>query len=165
MSVTAISSHGGMGAQGAASMERSAAQMGDLKGAGGAAGTNPGDSVKISFSPPTAANSPIDKLGSGVLDTLRSFEQTRASKRESMSAAQGGPASPVSAAKSELLAGPASIRPAAGGDVASSAPESVSVDDAVNAMTRSFDYAIETQLIVKTGSQFSSSASSLMRGQ
>lgn len=141
-------------------------QTGDLKGAAGASGTNPAsDPVKISFSPPVASDTPIDKLGSGVLDTLRGFEQTRASKRESMSLAQGGPASPVSAAKSELLAGPASIRPAAGGEVSNAAPASVSVDDAVNAMTRSFDYAIETQLIVKTGSQFSSSAASLMRGQ
>jgi len=166
VSITAISSHGGMSAQGAASMERSTAQMGDLKGATGAQGAaSPSDTVKISFSPPSTSTTPMDKLGSGVMDTLRNFEQTRAAKRDSMGSVQGGPASSVSMAKSELLSGPASIRPASGGDVASAAPESVSVDDAVNAMTRSFDYAIETQLIVKTGSQFSTSASSLMRGQ
>jgi len=155
-----------MSAQGAASMERSAAQTSDLKGATGAQGTaSAPEAVKISFSPPTASSTPMDKIGSGVLDTLRNFEQTRAAKRDSMNVVHGGPASSVSMAKNELLAGPASIRPASGGEVASAVPESASVDDAVNAMTRSFDYAIETQLIVKTGSQFSTSASSLMRGQ
>ncbi len=107
----------------------------------------------------------MDRIGSGILDTLRNFEQSRAAKRESMSMAQGGPASPVAAAKEELLSGPASIRPSSGGEIAAKPAESVGFDEAVGAMTRSFDYAIETQLIVKTGSQFSSSASSLMRGQ
>ena len=121
--------------------------------------------VTISFAPPSQTATPMDRIGSGLLDTLRNFESTRAAKRESMSATQGGPASPVAMAKEDLLAGPASIRPATGGEAASGIRESMSVEDALGAMTRSFDYAIETQLIVKTGSQFSTSASSLMRGQ
>ncbi len=162
MSIAAVTSHGGVGSQLGASMERAATQAADASGASGASGIS---KVNISFSPPAQSNAPMDRLGSGLLDTLRNFEQTRAANRDSMSAAQGGPASPVAMAKDELLSGPASIRPAAGGEIAAEPPAAVGYEDAVGAMTRSFDYAIETQLIVKTGSQFSSSASSLMRGQ
>ena len=129
-------------------------------------GTQGSGQVRISFEPPAGgANTPMDRIGSGIVDTLRNFEQSRTAKRESMSMAQGGPASPVSMAKQELLSGPASVRPASGGELSAKPTEAVGFDEAVGAMTRSFDYAIETQLIVKTGSQFSSSASSLMRGQ
>ncbi len=147
-------------------MERAASQA-TANGSSGtqAAGAPGADQVRISFEPPAVSNTPMDRIGSGILDTLRDFEQSRAAKRESMSMAQGGPASPVMAAKQELLAGPASVRPSAGGELSAKPAEAVGFDEAVGAMTRSFDYAIETQLIVKTGSQFSSSASSLMRGQ
>jgi len=143
-------------------MERAAIQA---SGGSSASGTQATNQVNISFEPPAASNAPMDRIGSGILDTLRNFEQSRAAKRESMSMTQGGPASPIAAAKQELLSGPASVRPASGGELASQPAKEVGFDEAVGAMTRSFDYAIETQLIVKTGSQFSSSASSLMRGQ
>jgi len=164
VSISAIQSHGGMSNQaaGASSSMQRASDAAMQNPAGSASGTN---QVNISFSPPTETNTPIDRLGSGLMDTLRDFEKTRSAKRDSMSNAQGGPASPVASAKSELLSGPASIRPSSGGDLSAKPTEAVGFDDAVGAMTRSFDYAIETQLIVKTGSQFSSSASSLMRGQ
>jgi len=171
VSITAISSHGGVGTQAGAALERSAMQAANPNSAGGSSATSgagvssASNQVSISFEPPAASNTPMDRLGSGLLDTLRDFEQTRSSKRDSMSQAQGGPASPISMAKDELLSGPASIRPAAGGDIAAKPADPIGFDDAVDAMTRSFDYAIETQLIVKTGSQFSTSASSLMRGQ
>jgi len=162
VSISAIASQGAAGSQAGVAMERAAAQASGANASNGATGTN---QVTISFAPPAESNTPMDRIGSGLLDTMRDFEKTRASKRESMSIAQGGPASPVAMAKDELLSGPANIRPAAGGELSAKPAESVGFDEAVGAMTRSFDYAIETQLIVKTGSQFSSSASSLMRGQ
>jgi len=162
VSITAIASQSGGAAQASVSMERAATQVANKESM---AGNQVSNQVRISFEPPVGANAPMDQIGSGILDTMRNFEQSRVNKRESMSMAQGGPASPVSAMKQELLAGPASIRPASGGEFTSVSTEPVGVEDAISAMTRSFDYAIETQLIVKTGSQFSTSASSLMRGQ
>jgi hypothetical protein len=126
---------------------------------------SPNESVTIEFSPPSRTTSPMGKIGNGLIDTLRNFEETRSANRKAMNGVGVGPASSVDVAKSELLAGPASIRPASGGDGVGKPAEPLGFDQAVGAMTRSFDYAIETQLIVKTGSQLSSSASSLMRGQ
>jgi len=165
VSITAISANGGANPQAGAMMERVAAQTASPKGAGEASAT--GQQVQISFAPPTSDTTatPMGQLGSGLIDTMRNFEQMRSARRDSMSSAHNGPASPIDSAKQELLSGPASIRPASGGEIAQQAPAEVNFDDAVSAMTRSFDYAIETQLIVKTGSQFSTSASSLMRGQ
>lgn len=119
-------------------------------------------SVTVRFAPGEESG-PLDRVGSSVMSSLKKFEATRAARSSAVSSVTQGPASAVDAAKAELLSGPASARgiagapPAAGGDQR--------VDHALTAMTRSFDYAIETQLIVKTGSQLSQSTSSLMRGQ
>lgn len=124
-----------------------------------------GSEMQITFAPPQAGSGgPMDRIGSGLVDRLKAFEQTRTEHRSAMSGMNGGPANPIEAAKAELLSGPANIRPASGSEIATS-KSGDSVDQAINAMTRSFDYAIETQLIVKTGSQLSTTASSLMRGQ
>ena len=122
--------------------------------------------TSVTFAPPGAAageSGPLGNLGSGLVDRLKAFEQTRSAQRSAMSGMGGGPANPVDLAKTELLSGPASVRPTAGPEIAPAGGSGV--DQAMNAMTRSFDYAIETQLIVKTGSQLSTTASSLMRGQ
>ena len=158
MSVSAISTHAGASAQhGMAQIERA--------GGSGSPRSGSAEAVTIEFAPPARANSPIQQLGGGIMDSLRNLEQTRAAKRDAMGQMGNGPASPLDAAKREFLSGPASIRPASGQAMVETGQKSAGVEDAVGAMTRSFDYAIETQLIVKTGSQLSSSASSLMRGQ
>ncbi len=158
MSISAIAAQGGVNPQAGAAAERASIARSDAPADG---------KVHISFAPTsTAANAtPMDRIGSSLIDTLRDFEKTRATQRDAMGTAQGGPASPVTVAKDELLSGPATVRPASGESLSTQPAEAVGFDDAVTAMTRSFDYAIETQLIVKTGSQFSSSAASLMRGQ
>ena len=167
MSIAAIASQGGINGHGGASVDGAASRsiQATRQEAMPDSGAGASGQVKISFAPPTETRTPMDRIGSGLLDTLRNFEQTRLAKRDAMSTTQGGPASPVALAKDELLAGPASVRPASGSDLAGNPAQPMGVEDALGAMTRSFDYAIETQLIVKTGSQFSSSASSLMRGQ
>lgn len=163
MPITPIASQAGMGSQAGSIMERAAAFSSD---AANGAGAMPKQAT-ISFEPSAASgsSSPIGQVGSGVMDLLRNFEETRSSSRVAMDGAQGGPASPIAMAKDELLAGPASVRPAAGGEISAIPAEGINHEDAIAGMMRSFDYAIETQLIVKTGSQFSTSASSLMRGQ
>lgn len=152
MSVTNISLQAGSVPSSNFQMERISAGMVGKQG------------VEISFQPQLQSNTPMSQIGSGIMDTLRNFEQTRVDNREAMKGAGVGPASSLDSAKAELLSGPASIQPASGTQAPGPA-SNIGYDDAVSAMTRSFDYAIETQLIVKTGSQFSSSASSLMRGQ
>ncbi len=158
MSISAIASQGGVNAQAAAATQRASIEPSQNK-------ASSSESVTIEFAPPSRTTTPMGKIGNGLIDTLRNFEETRSANRKAMSGAGVGPASSVDIAKSELLAGPASVRPAAGGNEVARPAEPLGFDQAVSAMTRSFDYAIETQLIVKTGSQLSSSASSLMRGQ
>lgn len=153
VSITAISSSNALATNPGLQIERTAARAADNA------------SVEISFEPASRSSTPMSKLSNGVIDTLRNFEQTRADNRLAMQNAGAGPASSMSVAKDEMLSGPASIRPSGSSMSAEEAAKPVSTTDAVSAMTRSFDYAIETQLIVKTGSQFSTSASSLMRGQ
>lgn len=123
------------------------------------------EEVSVKFSPASGNAGPLDRVGSGMVSKLKDLEATRASRSQAMSTINAGPANPVDVAKAELLAGPASqslsISKASGPASASGAQ----ADQAISAMTRTFDYAIETQLIVKTGSQISTSASSLMRGQ
>ncbi len=154
MSITSIASQGAVNnAQSGIQMERAAARA------------SSGSEVEVQFSPPSKSAAPMSQLSNGLLDSLRNFEQTRAQNRDAMQSTGTGPASSIAAAKSEMLGGPANIRPASGDALNVKPVESPGFDEAVQAMTRSFDYAIETQLIVKTGSQFSSSAASLMRGQ
>ncbi len=155
MSITSIASQSAVnsGAQSGIQMERAAAR------------TSNGSEIEIQFSPPSRSAAPMNQLSSGLLDSLRNFEQTRAENRSAMQGAGVGPASSMASAKSEMLSGPANIRPVSGDAIKMQSAETPGFDQAVEAMTRSFDYAIETQLIVKTGSQFSSSAASLMRGQ
>jgi len=121
------------------------------------------EQVSVKFSPSADGAGPLDRVGSGVVSKLKDLEASRATRSQAMSGIHAGPANPVDIAKAELLAGPASQSLAASGG--SSATAASEADQAVSAMTRTFDYAIETQLIVKTGSQISTSASSLMRGQ
>ncbi len=158
MSISAIASQGGINAQALSNAQRAAIEPAQ----GRASSSQP---VTIEFAPPSKTSTPMGQIGNGLVDTLRNFEETRSANRKAMSNVGVGPASSLDVAKSELLSGPASIRPSSGVNTAVNAPEPLGFDQAVGAMTRSFDYAIETQLIVKTGSQLSSSASSLMRGQ
>ncbi len=121
------------------------------------------EQVAVKFSPATDNAGPLDRVGSGVVSKLKDLEASRAMRSEAMIGTQAGPANPIDVAKSELLAGPASHSLVSTSGMSTAAtPES---NLAISAMTRTFDYAIETQLIVKTGSQISTSASSLMRGQ
>jgi len=122
------------------------------------------EQVSVKFSPASANAGPLDRVGAGVVSKLKDLEASRANRSQAMSGMQAGPANPVDIAKAELLAGPASqsLATSAGSAPAANGPHS---NQAISAMTRTFDYAIETQLIVKTGSQISTSASSLMRGQ
>ena len=121
------------------------------------------EQVAIKFAPSNGASSPLEQVGSSVMDQLKNFEASRASRNAAMQRMNAGPASAIDTAKSELLSGPASQSMRASD--ASSTGQAQEADRAITAMTRTFDYAIETQLIVKTGSQLSTSASSLMRGQ
>lgn len=122
------------------------------------------DQVAVKFAPSNGATSPLEQVGSSVMDKLKNFEASRANRNAAMHQIHAGPASAVDTAKADLLAGPASqsMRPTDGSAAMDGASQP---DRAITAMTRTFDYAIETQLIVKTGSQLSTSASSLMRGQ
>lgn len=134
------------------------------RSAGAAPANGPaGSDVKITFAPPSSTASPMDQLGAGILDRLRAFEKTRAASQNSLNGVTGGPASVVESAKAELLGGPARSSMIAGGN--SVAQTGDPLEQATTAMMRSFDYAIETTLVVKTGSQVSSSANSLLRGQ
>lgn len=119
--------------------------------------------VSVTFAPGNNSAGPLDRVGEGMVNKLKQFEARRTDSAQAMSHIHPGPANPVDVAKSELLSGPASKSLSA--DSRGMSATGTGTDDAVAAMTRSFDYAIETQLIVKTGSQLSSSASSLMRGQ
>jgi len=121
------------------------------------------DPVAIKFAPVTGAASPLEQVGSSVMAQLKNFEASRMNRNAAMQQMHAGPASAIQSAKAELLAGPASQSMKASG--APSLAADTQADRAMTAMTRTFDYAIETQLIVKTGSQLSTSASSLMRGQ
>lgn len=121
------------------------------------------EQVSVKFAPGSDAASPFQQVGSTVVSKLKDFEASRAGRNAAMSKMNAGPATAIETAKTQLLDGPASR------SLTSSGGQSVKggsmADDAMTAMTRTFDYAIETQLIVKTGSQLSTSASSLMRGQ
>ena len=121
------------------------------------------ESISVKFSPEAGFAGPLNRVGSGVVSGLKDLEASRAARTQSMTGVHAGPANPVDVAKSELLAGPASR--SLGFDTATDSTRMSGTDNAISAMTRTFDYAIETQLIVKTGSQISTSASSLMRGQ
>jgi len=123
-----------------------------------------GDQVAVKFAPSSGVSSPLEQVGSTMLEKLKNFEATRAGRNASMRQAHAGPASAIDSAKADLLAGPASQSMKAS-DAPTAANADHRSDRAITAMTRTFDYAIETQLIVKTGSQISTSASSLMRGQ
>ena len=123
------------------------------------------EQVAVKFAPSTGTASPLEQVGSTMMSKLKNFEASRANRNVAMQQVHAGPASAIDSAKAGLLSGPASQSMKAG-DASSSAPASdFQADRAITAMTRTFDYAIETQLIVKTGSQLSTSASSLMRGQ
>jgi len=141
----------------------SSAQAESMAQAATRAGT---EQVSVKFSPATGNAGPLDRVGTGMVSKLKDLEASRASRSQAMSGVNAGPANPVDVAKSELLAGPASqsLSISSNGTAAPAMNGSHS-DQAMAAMTRTFDYAIETQLIVKTGSQISTSASSLMRGQ
>jgi len=138
----------------AAGVSATATQVGSRVGA---------EQVAVKFAPSSGAASPFQQVGSTVVSKLKDFEASRAGRNAAMTKMNAGPATAIETAKSQLLDGPASR------SLTSGASQSVSgggkADDAMTAMTRTFDYAIETQLIVKTGSQLSTSASSLMRGQ
>lgn len=120
--------------------------------------------IPVRFAPGEGHTGPLDRVGAGVISKLKQFEAQRMERSKAMSKMSDGPASAVDAAKAELLSGPANSSGTHGPSPATASSAS-RVEDAVSAMTRSFDYAIETQLIVKTGSQLSASATSMMRGQ
>lgn len=120
--------------------------------------------VSVRFAPGETGG-PLDRVGSSVVTGLKNFEASRSAKAQAMSSINAGPASAIDAEKARLVSGPASASGTHASAPAGGAGEDRRVDHALTAMTRSFDYAIETQLIVKTGSQLSTSASSLMRGQ
>ena len=121
------------------------------------------DQMAVKFAPSSGAASPLEQVGSTMLDKLKDFEASRNQRNAAMTRMDAGPASAIDSAKAELLAGPASQSMKT--TEASATSANPQADNAITAMTRTFDYAIETQLIVKTGSQLSTSASSLMRGQ
>ncbi len=122
---------------------------------------------------------PLDSIGADLAKRLEAFDKTRADARKAADAASrdlaqgpaaGGGAKAQAAyaqARAELAAGPASLR--VGGaqtpSPGAAAANSGLYDRAFEAMRQSFDYAIETQMVVKTGSQFASSLNTLMRGQ
>jgi len=122
------------------------------------------DQMSVKFSPSLGASTPLEQVGSTVMDKLKNFEESRMSRNAAMRHMDAGPASAVESAKAGLLDGPASASMRSS-NASPSVSQSTQADHAMEAMTRTFDYAIETQLIVKTGSQLSTSASSLMRGQ
>ncbi len=122
------------------------------------------EQVSVQFTPAANSGGPLDRVGASVVSKLKDLEASRADRSQAMNGIQAGPANPVDIAKSELLAGPASQSLSTSG-MPSAGSGGTTADGAISAMTRTFDYAIETQLIVKTGSQISTSASSLLRGQ
>lgn len=122
------------------------------------------ENISVSFSPAGERTGPLDQVGSSMVSKLKGLEAARADRSSAMSGMQAGPASPIDTAKAQLLDGPAS-RSLSTQSMSMTASSGGETDMAMSAMTRTFDYAIETQLIVKTGSQLSTSASSLMRGQ
>ncbi|WP_018633167.1 hypothetical protein [Neomegalonema perideroedes] len=121
---------------------------------------------------------PLSSLGSDLAQRLEAFDKTRLDSRKASEAAAKdlaqGPASAGTSgeaayakARAELAAGPASLRAGAAQTTSpgAAAANSGLYDRAFDAMRQSFDYAIETQMVVKTGSQFASSLNQLMRGQ
>ena len=145
------------------SMSAQSAQSAHSFAGVGRGGMTP-EGVSISFGGDAAAKTPLSQVGEAVFDKLSGLERARADKRAHASANGYGPASPYDHAVASLRPGPAHIPP---GGMTTAAPpaKGMTADQATDAMMRSFDYAIETQLIVKTGSQFSTSLSSLLCGQ
>ena len=126
------------------------------------------EATQVRFSPESGSASPLDQIGSDIAGTLRSYADRRTEFKEA-TREPAGPASVLESVKSELLAGPASLSPAAGADFAAPNAEGPARDmqftDAMEAMARTFDHAIETQLIVQSSAKVSSSATSLLRAQ
>lgn len=120
---------------------------------------------------------PLDSLGADLAKRLEVYDKTRLDSRKAAEVAAkdlsqgpaggGGANAAYEKARAELSAGPASLR--VGGaqtpSPGAAAANSGLYDRAFDAMRQSFDYAIETQMVVKTGSQFASSLNQLMRGQ
>lgn len=146
-------------------------------------------SLSVAFQPPSGASAaasvgdraqsaaPLGSLGADLAQRLEAFDKTRLESRKAAEIASRdlspGPASGGGAnaayekARAELAAGPASLRVGAAQTPSpgAAAANSGLYDRAFDAMRQSFDYAIETQMVVKTGSQFASSLNQLMRGQ
>lgn len=97
---------------------------------------------------PSAGSSPA-QIGSDLMQRLDGFIER--SRRYSDSARTDLPAGPVSSGPSQAPAAPR----VGDGQMAQLA----------NALTRTFDYAIETQMVVRGATQISGSANTLIRGQ
>lgn len=111
--------------------------------------------------PEGPASGPLNTVGSGVMDSLDAVAQ----RRESLIDRAGrSPDEMAAAARDALLPGPASLRPEAA-QAPSSGPDPLTTRETVSALARTFDYAIETHVVVKSISQFSNSANSLLKTQ
>ncbi|MDD2868176.1 hypothetical protein [Neomegalonema sp.] len=161
----------------------------DPQAAGAASRLTSAQGLSVAFQPQQTAGlsgaagaqapgAPLSSLGSDLAQRLEAFDKTRLdSRKASVAAAKDLAQGPASAgpsgeaayarARAELAAGPASLRAGAAGSPSpgAAAANSGLYDRAFDAMRQSFDYAIETQMVVKTGSQFASSLNQLMRGQ
>lgn len=143
-----------------ASQVQASAEAGGFRATVAESAPGPAPTVAVTAGPATG---PMETVSSGVLDSLEAVARRRAEMRA------GGATSPESAlqaARESLLPGPAELRPRIGeGPAAMSGPEVMSPRDAISALSDTFDYAIETHVVVKSISQFSSSANSLLKTQ
>lgn len=133
----------------------------------GAGAPQPGSRVSregviVEFSPASEAHAPFSAMQSAVAGGLTSFERAR-NEAETASRSVSGPATSLDAARQALMPGPAAIRP--GGAEIAANEGGFDFAKALTSMARTFDYAVETQLIAKTGAQFTSSLNTLSRGQ
>ncbi len=113
---------------------------------------------------PGPANGPMKTMSDGVVDSLKAVAERRAEIRAAHTDAS--PEAALNAARDALLPGPAELRPMTSEGPASAAPErKIGVEDAMRLLADTFDYAVETQVVVKSVSEMSKSANSLLKTQ
>lgn len=111
------------------------------------------------------AEGPMGALSNGVMDAVQSV----ADRREAMTSG-GAPSADdaVTAARDSLLPGPATLAPSTANGPAQpsdSQPSMLSPREAIGVLAETFDYAVETHVVVKSVGQFSNSANALLKTQ
>lgn len=124
-------------------------------------GPQAGGAVNMSNGP---ATSPLDTMAGGVMESLEGVARRRSEMFEAQTAAS--PEELLATARDQLAPGPADLRPRGEtGPASTPPPEHMTTDEAIAALGQTFDYAIETHVVVKSVSQFSNTANSLLKAQ